>query len=134
MEHQKVNFSDNTPNQPTKFKKKNQVEINNESQGTCNKDHIIKFKTLILRSILCYYSNAYILVKGTITFPNIATDAAAPNNINKKVVFKICTPFANCINRINNTQVDNAHDSDVVMPMYDLKEYSDNYSKTSVTL
>ena len=60
--------------------------------------------------------------------------AAAPHNRNKKVIFKNCDPFTECISEINNTQVDNAKDIDVVMPIYDLIEHSDNYSKTSGSL
>ena len=56
---------DKTLNQPSKFKAKNRVEINDELRGTHNKDIQIRFKTLMLRSILCDYSNAYILVQGT---------------------------------------------------------------------
>ena len=82
----------------------------------------------MLRSSLCDYSDAYILVKGNITVNNTA---AAANDTNKKVIFKNCAPFTNCISKINNTQVDNAEYIDTVMPMYNLIEYSDNYSKTS---
>ena len=63
-----------------------------------------------------------------------ANDESRGNNTNKKVVFKNCAPFTDCIREINNTQVDNAKDIDIVMPMYNLIEYSDNYSKTSASL
>ena len=85
----------------------------------------------MLRSSLCDYSDAYILVKGNITVKNTAAEGAAANNTNKKVIFKNCAPFTNCIIKINNTQIDNAEYIDIVMPMYNLIEYSDNYSKTS---
>ena len=75
----------------------------------------------------------YIHVKRIMTVPNTGT-AAAPNNRNKKVIFKNRAPFINCISEINNTQVDDAHDFDAVMPMYNLIEYSDIYSKTSGSL
>ena len=52
----------------------------------------------------------------------------------KEITFKNCAPFTKCISRINNTDIDNAHDIDIVMPMYNLIEYSDNYSKTSGSL
>ena len=131
MECQKIiNLLDNTPNQPPKFKTKNWIEINNESRGTHNEDNQIRFKTSMLRSSLCDYSDAYILVKATITGANIAAQGEPNNATNKKVIFKNCAPFTNCINRINNMQVDNAHHIDV-MSMYNLIEYSDNYSKTS---
>ena len=85
----------------------------------------------MLKSSLCDYSNAYILVKGTISVNNTAADGAAANNTNKNVIFKNCAPFTNCISEINNTQIDNAKDIDIVMPMYNLIEYSDNYAKTT---
>ena len=87
----------------------------------------------MIRSSLCDCSDAYILIKGNITVNNTA-GAAAANNTNKKVIFKNCAPFTNCISKINNTQIDNAEYIDIVMPMYNLIEYSDNYSKTSVSL
>ena len=85
----------------------------------------------MLRSSLCDYSDAYILVKGNITVNNTAAAGADANNNNKKVVFKNCAPFTNCISKINNADIDNAKYIDIVMPMYSLIEYSDNYSKTS---
>ena len=132
MEYQKIiNLLDNTSNLPSKLKTKNWVEINDESQGTYNKDNQIRYKTSMLRSSLRDYSNAYTLVKETITVANTAAAALATNNLNKKVIFKNCAPFTNCISRINNTQVNDAHDIDVVMPMYNLIEYSDNYPNSS---
>ena len=90
----------------------------------------------MLKSSLCDYSDAYILVKGTITIAGAGDDAAARqlDERDKGVVFKNCVPFTNCISEINNTQVDNAKDIDIVMPMYNLIEYSDNYAKTSGSL
>ena len=72
----------------------------------------------------------YILDKGTITVANTAAQGEAANNANRKIIFKSYTPFTNCINRINNTQVDDAH----VIPIYNLMECSDDYSKTKVVL
>ena len=72
----------------------------------------------MLRSNLCDYSDAYILIKGNISVNNTAADGAAANHINKKVIFKNCAPFTNCISKINNTQIDNAECIDTVMPMY----------------
>ena len=67
MEYQKIaNLIDDTSNQPSKFRTKNWVEINDESRGTYNVNSQIKFKTIMLKSSLCDYSDAYILVKGTI--------------------------------------------------------------------
>ena len=76
------------------------------------------------------FNGAYTLVKGTITFLNTGT-AEALDNRNKKVIFKNCAPFTHCINEINYKEIDCAKDIDVVlMPIYDLIEYSDNYLKT----
>ena len=135
MEYQKIaNLIDETPNQPSKFRLKNWVEINDESRGAYNVNSQIKFKTTMLKSSLCDYSDAYILVKGTINVNNTAAQGAAANNTNKKVIFKNCVPFTNCISEINNTQVDNAKDIDIAMSMYNLIEYSDNYAKTTGSL
>ena len=133
MEYQKIAnlIDDNTLNQPSKFRTRNWIEINDKSRGTYNVNSQIKFKTTMLKSSLCDYSDAYILVKGTITVNNTAAAGAAANNTNKKVIFKNCAPFTNCISEINNTQIDNAKDIDIVMPMYNLIEYSDNYAKTT---
>ena len=120
---------DDASNQPSKFRKKSWGKINDESRGTYNVNSQIKFKTAVLKSSLCDYSDAYILVKGTIAVNNTA---AAGTNI--KVIFKNNAPFTNCISEINNTQVDNAKDIDIVMPMYNLIEHSNNYSKTSGSL
>ena len=88
----------------------------------------------MLKSSLCDYGDAYILVKGTITINNTAAVDADANNTDKKLIFNNCAPFTNCISEISNTQVDNVKDIDIVMPMYNLIEYSDNYSKTSGSL
>ena len=135
MEYQKIaNLIDDTSNQPSKFRTKNWVEINDESRGAYNVNSQIKFKTTMLKSSLCDYSDAYILVKGTISVSNTAAAGPAVNNDDIKVIFKNCAPFTNCISEINNTQIDNAKDIDIVMPMYNLIEYSDNYAKTTGSL
>ena len=136
MEYQTIaNLLDDTSsNQPSKFKTKNRVEINDKSRGTYDVNTQIKFKTTMLKSSFCDYSDAYVHVKGTITVNNTATADADTNNTNKKVIFKNCAPFTICISEINNTQAGNAKDIDIVMPMYNLIEYSDNYSKTSGSL
>ena len=81
----------------------------------------------MLRSNLCDYSDACIIAKGNITINNNAGAGAAANNIGKKVIFKNFAPFNSCISKINNTQIDNAEYTDLVMPMHNLIEYSDNY-------
>ena len=134
MEYQKIaNLIDDTPNQPSKFRTRNWIEINDESRGTYNVNSQIKFKTTMLKSSLCDYSDAYILVKGTISVNNSASGDAINNN-NRKVIFKNCAPCTNCISEINNAQIDNAKDIDIVIPMYNLIEYSDNYAKTTGSL
>ena len=136
MEYQKIaNLLDNASNQPTKFRTRNWVEINDDSRGTyTNSD--IKFKSATLKSNLCDYADAYILVKGKITITGHGDDDAArqADERDKGVIFKDCAPFTKCISRINGTYVDNSQDVDIVIPMYNLIEYSDNYSKASGTL
>ena len=119
MECQKIaNLLDGASNQPSKFRTKNWVEINYESRGTYNVNSQIKFKTTMLKSSLCDYGVAYILVKGTITVNNTDAADAEANNTNEKVIFKNCAPFTNCISGINNTKTDNPKDIDIVMPIY----------------
>ena len=100
------------------FRIKNWVEINDESRGIYIVNRQIGFKTLMLRYSLCDYSDSYILVKGNIS-------------VNKTAAADAYAPFTDCISKINSTQVDNDKDIDIVMPMYNLIKYSDNYSKTS---
>ena len=90
----------------------------------------------MLRSGLCDYADSDILVKGTITITGAVNDDAArqADERDKRVTFKNCAPFTKCISRINITDIDNAHDIDIVMPMHNLIEYRDNYSKTSGSL
>ena len=87
----------------------------------------------MLRSVLCNFSDAYIIFKGNITVNDTADDGDAVNNA-KKVIFESCAPFIKYISKINNTQRDNAEYIDIVMPMYNLIEYSNNYSKISASL
>ena len=123
MKYQKIaNLINDTSNQPSKFRTKNWVEINDESRGTYDVNSQIKFKTTMLKSSLCDYSDAFIIVKGTIAITGAGAHAAArqADERDKGVAFKNCAPFTNCISEINNTQVDNAKDIDIVMPMYNL--------------
>ena len=127
MEYQKIaNLLDDELNQPSKFRTKNWAEINDDVKGAYSLNKQIRFKTSMLRSSLCDYSDAYILVKGNITVNNTAGAGAAANNINKKVIFKNCAPFINCVSEINNTQIDNTEYIDIEMSMYNLIEYTDN--------
>ena len=108
------------------------MEVHDQSgnaEDRYNPSKQIRFKTSMLRSDLCDFSDAYIVVKGTITVTN-PNDA----NYNKKLALKNNAPFTSCISKINNTLIDNAEDLDIVMPMYNLIEYSKHYSKTTRNL
>ena len=121
---------ESTSDNLSKFRTRNWVEINDKSRGNyANGD--IKFKTTMLRSNLCNYDDSYILVKGTITITGSAGSPARRTEAqslaarqaderDKEVTFKNCAPFTKCISRINNTDIDNAHDINIVMPMYNL--------------
>ena len=105
MEYQEIaNLLDNASNQPSKIRTRNWIEINGESRGTYIGSYI-KFETTMLRSYLRNYTDAYILVKGTITIAGEGDDAAATqaDERDKGVTFKNCAPFIKCITRINNT-------------------------------
>ena len=135
MEYQKIaNLLNDKSNQPSKFRTRNWVEIDDDVRGEYSPNKQIRFKTAMLRSSLCDYSDAYILAKGNVTVNNTAAGGSDANNTNKKVIFKNCASFTSCISKINNEQIDNAEHIDKVMPMYNLTEYSDNYSKTSGSL
>ena len=128
MKYQKIiNLLDNTSNQPCKFRTKNWIEKN---------DTYIRFKATMIKSSSCDYSYVYILVKGRITITRVGDTVAnrQADERNKGIVFKKCAPFTSCKSEINNTEIDNAKGIDIVMPMYNLIEYSDNYSKTSIIL
>ena len=104
MEYQKIaNLSDCMSNQPSKFRIKNWVEINDKSRGTYSANRQINFKTSMLRASLCDYSDTYILVKGNISANNTVAADADANNTVKKVIFKNCAPFTDCISKINNS-------------------------------
>ena len=111
MEYQKIaNLIDReSSSEPSKFKTENWVEVNDKSRGTNNINSQIKFKTTMLKSSLCDYSDVYILIKGIITVNNTAAADADTNNTNENVIFKNCAPFTNCISEINNTQIDNVN-------------------------
>ena len=100
---------DSTPNQLSKFRTKNWTEINDRSRGVYNTNSYIGFKTTMLKSSLCDYSDAYILVKGRVTMTVAGADAAVrqADEINKGVIFKNCAPFIICKSEINNTEIGN---------------------------
>ena len=116
MKYQKViNLLVDAPNKPSKLSSKNWVEINFDSHGTFNTNSQIKSKTQMLKSSLCHYSYAYILVKRTISVVNTTGACAAANNGNKKVIFKNCVPFTDWIRKINNTQIDHTKNIDAYL-------------------
>ena len=90
----------------------------------------------MLRSNLCDYADAYILAKGAIAITGGGDAAAArqADEKNKGVILKKCAPITKCISKINDTEIDNAQDIDIVTPIYNLIDYSDNYSKISGNL
>ena len=85
----------------------------------------------MLRSDLCDYSDAYIVVKGVVT---VSAEERVRDEMNRDFVLKNNAPFISCISKINGVLIENAEDLDIVMPMYNLLEYSKNYSKTSDSL
>ena len=132
MEFQKiVNFLDTAFDNKDlpKFLTKKWIEVDDQSEKKYTPNKKIRIKTSLLKSNLCDFSDAYIIVKGIIT-------VVRPNNEkrNKAVTFKNNAPFINCISKINGVKIDNAEDLDVVMPMYNLLEYSKNYRKTTGSL
>ena len=137
MEYKNItDLLDDSSNKTSKFRTRNWIEINDKSRGTYNDDKQIKFKTAMLKSSLCDYSDAYILVKGKITTTGAGNDATARQAVerDKGVAFKNCAPFTSCKSDVNNVDIDYCHDIHIVMPMYNLIEYSDNYAKTSGSL
>ena len=112
-----------------RFITKKWVEVFDQSGGTYNINKPIRFKTSMLRPDLCYFSDAYTVVTGKIT-------VTAPDNdaYDKKLAFKSNAPFISCISKINNTFIDNAEDLNVVMPLYNLVQYSKNYTRTTGSL
>ena len=127
METQKiVNLLNGSDNENSKFATKKWYVIDSESKGVYSHENEIKFLTNSLESSLCDYSDPYVLVTG-----NIAV-VGADNNT--KVAFKNCAPFIKCKTEINETFIDEADFINITMPMYNLIEYSDNYSDTSGSL
>ena len=130
MEYQKItNLFGNIPDKVPRFITEIWIEVHDQSGETYTTNKQIRFKTSVLRSDLYDYSDAYIVVEGKITVTNPDDDA-----YDKILAFKNHAPFNSCITKINNTLIDNAEDLDIVMPMYNLIEYSRNYRKTAGSL
>ena len=127
MEGQKIiNLLNNTEGEYSTFTTKKSYVIDSKSKGNYSYENPIKSLTSSLESSICDYSDAYILVTRNI--------AATPNNAVTQVVFKNCAPFEKCRTEINETFVDEADFINIKMPMYNLIEYSDNYSDTTGSL
>ena len=134
MEYDKINnlllSEDNEGAQLSKFVTRQYVKVNSLS-NTYNENKSIRFKTPMLRSNLCDYSDAYILIESTITVNGIAN--GAKNEIlrrNRPLILKNNAPFVSCMTKINNEFIEDADDLDIIIPMYNLSEYSKNYRKT----
>ena len=131
METQKIaNLLGDDDNKSSKFATRKWYVTNDQNNTDYGEGRengtTVKFETEIIISNLCDYSGAYILVTGDIT--------ATGGNANTRVAFKNCTPFTKCITHINDEHLDGADNLDIIMPMYNLMEYSDNYSDASESL
>ena len=128
MEYQKIkNLLGTTLDEVPRFITKKWIEVHDQSSNGEDRykpNKKVRFKTSMLRSDLCDFSDAYIVVKGTITVTDPHNDA-----YDNKLAFENNAAFVSCISKINNTLIDNAEDLDVVMPMYNLLQYSKNFSK-----
>ena len=136
MEYDKINnlllSEDNENEKLSKFVAREYVRVNS-LLDTYNENKSIRFKTPMLRSNLCDYSDAYTLVKGKITVTALAANNSAINIRDKKnrpLILKNNAPFVSCITRINGESIEDADDLDILMSMYNLLEYSKNYRKT----
>ena len=133
MEYQKIkNLLSNIPDRVSRFITKKWIEVHDQSSTAEDRykpSKQIRFKKSMLRSDLCDFSDAYIVVKGKVIVTN------PDNNVyDKKLAFKNNAPFTSCVSKVNNTLIDNAEDLDIVMFMYNLIEYSKNYRKTAGSL
>ena len=128
----KANRANEMSEKLSKFVTREYVRVNGLS-NTYNENKSIRFKTPMLRSNLCNYSDAYILAKGTITVTALGANNGANNTRDKKnrpLILKNNAPFVSCITRVNGELIEDADDLDIVMPMYNLLEHSKNYRKT----
>ena len=131
METQKiVNLLSSSDNESSKFATRKWYIINDQNNGQYGRgnenDSTIKFETKVIKPNLCDYSDAYVLVTGDIKVVDVAADT--------NVGFKNCAPFTRCVTHINDEHVETAENLDIIMPMYNLLEYSDNYADSSGSL
>ena len=128
METQKiVNLLNDSENEYSKFATRKWYIISDQNNGQYGRgnenDSTIKFETKVIKPNLCDYSDAYILVTGDIKITGVAA--------NTNVAFKNCPHFRRCVTHINEEHVETAENLDIVMPMYNLIEYYDNYADSS---
>ena len=131
MEYDKINnLLGSESENLSKFVTREYVRVNSLS-NTYNENKSIRFKTPMLRSDLCDYVDAYILINGTVTVNGIVNGAENEiNRRNRPLILKNNAPFVSFITKINNELIEDPENLDVVMPMYNLLEYSKNYRKT----
>ena len=125
-----VNLLNSSDNESSKFATRTWYIINDQNNGQYGRgnenDSTIKFETIVIKPNLCDYSDACILVTGDIKVADVAA--------NTNVAFKNCAPFTRCVTRINDEHVEAAENLDIIMPRYNLIEYSDSYSDSSGSL
>ena len=125
-----VNLLNESNNESSKFATRKCYIINDQNNGQYGRgsenDSTIKFETKVIKPNLCDYSDAYILVAGDIKVADVAA--------NTNVAFKNCAPFARCVRHVNDEHVETAENLDIIMPIYNLIEYSDNYADSSRSL
>ena len=131
METQKiVNLLNDSENESSKFATRKWYAINDRNNGQCGRgnenDSMIKSEAKVIKPNLCDYSDAYILVTGDIKVADVAA--------NTNVAFKSYAPFTRCVTHINEEHVETAENLDIIMPIYNLIEYADNYADSSGTL
>ena len=131
METQKIaNLLNDSNNESSKFVTRKWYIINDQNNGQYGRgnenDSTIKFETKVIKLKLCDYPDAYILVTGDIKVADVAA--------NTNIAFKNCAPFTRCVTHINDEHVEAAENLDIIMPMYNLTEYSDNYADSSGSL
>ena len=132
MEYQKItNLLGNIPDKIPRFITKKWIKVHDQSGETYNTNKQIRFKTSMLRSDLCDFSDAYIIVKGIVT---VSADERDRDEMNRQVILKSNAPFISSISKINGVLVENAEDLDVAAPLGCVLKYSKNYSKTSASL
>ena len=125
-----VNLLNGSDNESSKFETRKWYIINDQNNGQYGTGDengtTIIFETKVIKPNLSDYSDAYILVTGNIT--------ATGGNANTKGAFKNCAPFTRCVTHVNDKHVTTAENLDIIMPMYKLLEYSDNYADSSGSL